>query len=215
MSAFKMEPNSLKNMCKKVIFENMNLKTKNLPQTGLPERTLWLATKELRKKIKESDFPFLLHLLQQSSYYYDDIWRSAIFILGDEKENQKLLKKDQKLRNKLIEEERKAKKYLFKNDFDSMKGFLEFFQELNKSMFFKLSRNYKNKIQEFCLQKINEARYLPWKDLRDYKKILLQLYAYGKLKNEKTLFFQELSSRIKNQDFDEVIDRWIESQDLD
>ena len=45
-----MEPNSLTNMCKKVIFENINLKkTKNLPQTGLPERTLWLTTKELKK----------------------------------------------------------------------------------------------------------------------------------------------------------------------
>ena len=53
MSAFKMEPNSLTNMCKKVIFENINLKkTQNLPQEGLSERTLWLATKELKEKLK-------------------------------------------------------------------------------------------------------------------------------------------------------------------
>ena len=40
-------------MCKKVIFENINLKkNKNLPQKGLPERTLWLVTKELKEKLK-------------------------------------------------------------------------------------------------------------------------------------------------------------------
>ena len=148
-----MEPNSLKNMCKKVIFENINLKkTQNLPQKGLPERTLWLATKELKEKLKNegNDYTFLLHLLQQSSYYYDDIWRSSIFYLADEKENRKLLKKDRKLRNELIEEERKAQKYLFKNDFDLMKGFLEFFHELNKTMFFKLSRKYEMKLKNFA-----------------------------------------------------------------
>ena len=116
MPAYKMEPNSLANMCKKVIFENINLKTKNLPQTGLPERTLWLATKELKEKLKNegSDYIFLLYLLQQSSYYYDDVWRSSIFYLADEKENQNLLKKDRKLRNELIEEERKAKNICLK-----------------------------------------------------------------------------------------------------
>ena len=145
MPTYKMEPNSLTNMCKKVIFENINLKkTKNLPQTGLPARTLWLATKELKEKLKNegSDYANLLLLLTQSSYF-DDIWRwrSSIFILADGKENRQLLKKDRKLRNELIEEERKAKKYLFKNDFDPQKGFLEFFHELNKSMYFKLPRN--------------------------------------------------------------------------
>ena len=158
-----MEPNSLTNMYKKVIFENINLKkTQNLPQEGLSERTLWLATKELKEKLKNegSDYTFLLHLLQQSSYNYDDIWRSAIFGLADEKENQKLLQKDRKLRNELIKEERKAKKYLIKNDFDPVKGFLEFFHELNKSMFFKLSRKYENENEkEFCLEIIYEARY--------------------------------------------------------
>ena len=211
-----MEPNSLKKMCKKVIFENINLKkTKNLPQTGLPERTLWLVTKELKENLKNErgNYRFFLFLLKESSRYYDDSWRSAIFILADEKEKQKLLQKDRKLRNKMIDEERKVKKYLFKNDFDSMKGFLEFFQELNKSMFFKLSRNYENAIQEFCLQKILEARYLTWKDCRDLKKISLKVYGVGGSKNEKTLFCQELSSRIENQDFDEVIAsaRWLET----
>ena len=53
MSAFKTGPNSLKNLCKRVIFENINLKKpQNLPQKGLPERTLWLATKELKQKLK-------------------------------------------------------------------------------------------------------------------------------------------------------------------
>ena len=168
-----MEPNSLKNICKKVIFENINLKkTKNLPQEGLPERTLWLATKELKEKLKNegSDYGLLLHLLQQSSYYHDDSWRSVIFILAEEKENQKLLKKDRKLRNELIEEEKKAKKYLIKNDFDPKKGFLEFFHDLNKSMFFKLSRNYENETKECCLLIIDETRYITWEDYRDSKK---------------------------------------------
>ena len=213
MPAYKMEPNSLTNMCKKVIFENINLKkTQNLPKKGLQERTLWLATKELKEKLKNegNDYTFFLWLLQQSSRYYDDSWRSAIFSLPQEKEKQKLLQKDRKLRNELIKEERKAKKYLFKNDFDPMKGFLEFFQELNKSMFFKLLRNYENAIQEFCLQKINEARYLTWKDCRDLKKICFKTLVFTRSKNEKVQYFQELSSRIKNQDFDEVIVRWID-----
>ena len=120
------------------------------------------------------------------------------------------MQKDRKLRSELIEEERKAKKYLFKNDFDPMKGFLKFFHDLNKLIFFKLSRKYENETEEFCLQIIDEARYLPWKDLRDLRKIRLQFYAYGKSKNEKVQYFQELSSRVKNQDFDEVIDRWLQ-----
>ena len=96
MSAYKMEPNSLTNMCKKVIFENINLKkTKNLPQTGLPKRTLWLAIKDLREKLKNdgSVYTFLLYLLQQSSHYYDDIWRSAIFSLAQEKKTKNYCKK--------------------------------------------------------------------------------------------------------------------------
>ena len=66
-------------------------------------------------------------MLQISSHYFDDIWRSSIFILAEEKENQQLFKKDQKLRNAIIEKEKKAKKYLIKNDFDPQKGFFDFF----------------------------------------------------------------------------------------
>ena len=39
-----------------------------------------------------------------------------------------MLKNDRKIRNKMIREEKKIKKYLIKNDFDVMKGFLEFFK---------------------------------------------------------------------------------------
>ena len=60
----------------------------------------------------------------------------VFFSLAKEKANQDLLKKDRKLRNEMIKEEAKAKKYLWKNDFDPMKGFLEFLHELNKSLFF-------------------------------------------------------------------------------
>ena len=146
MSAYKMESNSLANLCKKIIFENINLRKKQAIPEGLSERTLDIMTKDIKEKLKNegSNYTFLLHMFGISSYYFDDIWRSSIFILAEEKENLELLKKDRKLRNKLIEEERKAKKYLFKNDFDPQKGFLEFLHELNESMFFKLSRNYEN-----------------------------------------------------------------------
>ena len=172
--------------------------------------------KRIKKKIKESDFSFFLYLLQQSSRYYDDIYRSAIFILADEKENLKLLKKDRQLRNELIEEERKAKKFWFKNDFDSLKGFREFFHELNKSMFFKLSRNYEeeDELTEFCLQQIDESGFFSWKDFRDLQKIIFKSYVYNKTKNEKILVFRDLSMKIKNHDFNEVIMRWVDSLNL-
>ena len=154
MSTYKMESNSLANLCKKIIFENINLRKKQAIPEGLSERTLHNMTKDIKEKLKNegSNFTLLLKLLGISSYYFDDICRSSIFILAEEKENRELLKKDRKLRNKLIEEEIKAKKYLFKNDFDHQKGFLEFLQELNKSMFFKLSKNYENENEneKFC-----------------------------------------------------------------
>ena len=167
------------------------------------------CNKRVKKKIKESDYTYLLLLFEISSHYYDDLWRSAIFILADEKENLKLLKKDRKLRNKLIEEERKAKKYWFKNDFDSMKGFLEFFHELNKLMFFKLSRNYEVEVEEFCSKIEYEARGFTWKDTQHLKRTFLKTFVFPCLKNEEVQYFQELSSRIKNQDFGEVIERWL------
>ena len=204
-----MEPNSLTNMCKKVIFENINLKkTQNLPKKGLQERTLWLATKELKEKLKNegSDYTFFLWLLDYYSYYYDDSWRSCIFSLAQEKENLELLKKDRKLRNKIIEEERKTKKYLFKNDFDPMKGFLEFFHELNKSMFFKLSRKYLINTKEFCNRIVNESMYLTWKDARDLKKIHQKARVYTLSNSERVQYFKEISEEL-NQDFDEVLDR--------
>ena len=74
--------------------------------------TLWLAVKELKEKLQNegSDYRLLLHVLQLSSTYYDDIWRSAIFCLAGAKKTPKLLQKDQKLRDKLIEEEKKSQK---------------------------------------------------------------------------------------------------------
>ena len=46
-----MEPNSLANLCKKVICDNINLqKTNNLPKEGLRERTLLLTVNELKEK---------------------------------------------------------------------------------------------------------------------------------------------------------------------
>ena len=46
-----MEPNSLTNLCKKVICDNINFeKTNNLPREGLRERTLLLTVNELKEK---------------------------------------------------------------------------------------------------------------------------------------------------------------------
>ena len=53
-----------------------------------------------------------------------------------------MLKNDKKIRNKMIQKEIKTKNYLIKNDFDVLKGFREFFFELNKSLIFKLSKKY-------------------------------------------------------------------------
>ena len=48
----------------------------------------------------------------------------------------------------MIKNEIKTKKYLFKNDFDVIKGFHEFLHELNKSLVFKLSKIYESSTLE-------------------------------------------------------------------
>ena len=49
-----------------------------------------------------------------------------------------------KIRDEMIKNEIKTKKYLFKNDFDVIKGF----HELNKSLVFKLSKIYESSTLE-------------------------------------------------------------------
>ena len=211
-----MEPKSLKNISEKKLFEIINLKKpKNLPKKGLKERTLWVVIKKLREKMKNEggDYSDLLWSLQECSYYYDDSWRSCIFALAKEKANQDLLKKDRKLRNEMIKEEAKAKKYLWKNDFDPMKGFLEFFHELNKSLFFQLSRKYEVEVEEFSERIIDETWYLKWQDVRDLKKILVKTLVNDRTNFEAVRFFQEISER-QNQDFDEVINMLLTARDL-
>ena len=211
-----MEPKSLKNISEKKLFEIVNLKkNKNLPKKGLKERTLWVVVKKLREKMKNEggDYSDLLWPLQECSYYYDDSWRSCIFSLAKEKANQELLKKDRKLHNEMIQEEAKAKKYLWKNDFDPKKGFLEFFHELNKSMFFQLSRKYEVEVEEFSERIIDETWYLKWQDVRDLKKILVKTLVNDRTNFEAVQFFQEISER-QNQDFDEVINMLLTARDL-
>ena len=109
------------------------------------------------------------------------------------------MEKDQKLRDKLIKEERKAKKYLFKNDFDPHKGFLEFLHELNESMFFKLSRTYENeninKIKEFCRGIEYDSRGFTWKDTQHLKRIYFNTLLFPCLRNAKVQYFKNISSR--------------------
>ena len=109
----------------------------------------------------------------------------------------------------MIQEEEKTKKYLIKNDFDPMKGFLEFVEELNKSMFFKLSRKH-NEVEEFFDKISDETRGLNWSDVRELKKILVKTLVYD-IKISRDIddeefdevgFYQEIS---ETQNFDEVI----------
>ena len=111
--------------------EIINLKkTKNLPKKGLKERTLWVVVKKLGEKMQNEGRAYtdLLRSIQEDSY--GDDWRSCIFSLAVETVGDELTQSGQKLRNKMIKKEVKVKKYLWKNDFDPMKGFLEFFDEL-------------------------------------------------------------------------------------
>ena len=73
-------------------------------------------------------------------------------------------------------------------------------------MFFKLSRKNENK--EFCCQLIDDASNFTWNDHHDLKKIFLKTFSSDQ-KKEEVQYFQDLSSKIKNQDFDEVISRWM------
>ena len=50
MSAYKMESNSLANLCKKIIFENINLRKKQAIPEGLSEQTLDIMTKDIKEK---------------------------------------------------------------------------------------------------------------------------------------------------------------------
>ena len=154
-------------------------------------------------KNEGGEYSDLLWSLQEC-YYYDDSWRSCVFSLAKEKANQELLKKDRKLRIEMIKKEAKTKKNLWKNDFDPMKGFLEFLPELNKSMFFQLSRKYEVEFQEFSERIIDETLYLKWQDVRDLKKILVKTLVNDRTNFEAVRFFQDISERQK-QDFDEVV----------
>ena len=70
---------SLKNMCKKVIFENINLqKTNNLPNEGLAERTILMTVNELKEK-NEKEYLFYLKKFNFIIQHYDNQWRDVIF----------------------------------------------------------------------------------------------------------------------------------------
>ena len=118
------------------------------------------------------------------------------------------MKKDRKLRNKLIKEECDFTKYLIKNDFDPQKGFIEFLHELNKSMFFKITRYHED--EDFCLEVFDKLLMgFTWKDSQHLKRISLKTLVVHDSKNEEVQYFKNLSTKIKNQDFDEVIARWL------
>ena len=197
-----MESNSMTNTCKKFLLKNINE-----PQEGVEH--LWFATNELRNI--SNAYTILLSEFKSASYYYDDMWRSAIFSLADEKtiwrsqQKKNILKGDRDDRNILIREEKKDKRFLIKNVFDPWNGCLEFFHYLNKSMSFKLSQ--KHKTVKFCSQIMDKVRsYLTWQEYRDLTKIKLKTFTFMLSKKEKVQYFKNLSTKIKNSDFDEVSD---------
>ena len=162
--------------------------------------------------MKEMNTLIFFFLLNKCSYFCDDSWRSCIFSLAKGNDKKELLKNDRKIRNKMIQEEEKIKKYLIKNDFDVMKGFLEFFKELNKSMVFKLSRQYNdNEVEEFFDKISYEYKGLNWSEVTELKKILVKTLVYD-IKISQNVededfelgFYQEIS-KTQNQDFDEAI----------
>ena len=85
----KMEPNSLANLCKKVISNNINLqKTNNLPKEGLRERTLLLTVNELKEKTEKEYVNRLKEKKQEIKEFFrkhysdqndddDDFWQQS------------------------------------------------------------------------------------------------------------------------------------------
>ena len=164
---YKMERKSLKSICEKVIFSNINTKKiKDLPKKGLKERTLSTVVKKYKEKMrdKRGEYSFFLKFLKEQSYFYDDCWRYCIFCFTKEKDKKIMLKNDKKIRDEMIKNEIKTKKYLIKNDFDVLEGFREFLFELNKSLIFKLSEKYERNTL-VRLMKMNE-------DMEGYKMFL-------------------------------------------
>ena len=98
-----------------------------------------------------------------------------------------------------------------------MKGFLEFYKELNKSMVFKLSRNYNdNEVEEFFDKISDEYKGLNWSEVTELKKILVKTLGYdikitqyadkeGFEDEDFELGFYQEISETQNQHFDEAI----------
>ena len=58
-----MEPKSLKSICEKVIFSNINTnKGKDLPKEGLKERTLSTVVSEYKEKMKDKGVKYSVYL---------------------------------------------------------------------------------------------------------------------------------------------------------
>ena len=106
VSIFKMEPKSLKRICKKVIFSNINTKKiKDLPKEGLKDRTLLTVVSEYKEKMKDKGVKYSVYLkfLQKNSNCYDDCWRYCFFYCLKEEDKKIMLKNDKKIRNKMIQ----------------------------------------------------------------------------------------------------------------
>ena len=153
-----MEPKSLKSICEKVIFLNINntKKLKDLPKEGLKERTLLTVVREYQKKIRDkaAKYSFFLNFSKNIQIFMMIVGDIVCFVL-QRRRIKNNVKNDKKICDEMIKNEIKTKKYLINNDFDVLKGFREFLHELNKSLVFKLSKKYE-RYTLVGLMKMNE-----------------------------------------------------------
>ena len=199
---------SLKTKCRKVLIENINLqKTNDLPKKGLRKRTLLLIVEKLKEKNLKK-YPEYLQKFNFIVSRYDNNWRKSIFHFATGKDHKgfkfnRILNNDIKIQKNLIEREFEHKKYLKKFDYDIKKAFLEFFQDLNKVMFFPLSRKY----QDFdFVNRVTDKKNVNY--LMHYNNWFLfqQMLNFRKnLPKYRVKYFRDLTEKIKDEDFDKYI----------
>ena len=114
-----------------------------------------------------------------------------------------MLNIDIKLQKILIERETEYQQYLKKFNYDIRKAFSEFFQDLNKVMFFKLSRKY----QDFdFVNRVTDKKNVNYLMHHDNLFLFQQTLKFRKnSQKHKIKCFRDLTKKIINEDFDKYI----------
>ena len=114
-----------------------------------------------------------------------------------------ILNADQKIQKILIAREIKHQQYLPKFNYDIKKAFSEFLCDLNKVMFFKLSRNY----QDFDFSnRVFDPKNIHY--LMHHCRFFMgeKIYQFRKnLPRHKIKYFRDLTKKIQDDDFDKYI----------